>query len=69
MFDSLKTGAVELISNPNFLIVIIISAIFIGVALYVYSTYISPKLDPSFVPNKEFVEKNENKKAGKACFS
>lgn len=63
MFDSLKTGAVELISNPNFLIVIIISAIFIGVALYVYSTYISPKLDPSFVPNKEFVEKNGDKKA------
>jgi|TARA_B100000795_G_scaffold269271_1_gene258154 thiol-disulfide isomerase/thioredoxin len=63
MFESLKSGTLQLFSKPKFLIVITISALFMGIALYVYTSYISPKLDPSFVPNREFVEKNEEKTA------
>jgi len=63
MLESLKSGATQLFSNPKFMIVIIFSALFIGIALYVYTTYISPKLNPSFVPNKEFIKADQKKTA------
>lgn len=31
-------------------------AVFIGVAMYVYSYYIAPTLQPAYVPNNEFVK-------------
>ena len=34
--------------------IIIALAAFIGVAIYVYSYYIAPTLQPAYVPNKEF---------------
>ena len=37
-------------------------------ALYVYNYYISPKLDPSFVPNKEFVKEEEAPKKADLYF-
>ena len=33
----------------------IIAVVFIGLAFYVYSSYISPKINPQFVENKEIV--------------
>ena len=43
----------------------ILTAIFIGVAFYVYNYYIAPRLNPDFVPNREFTylekEKEESK--------
>jgi thiol-disulfide isomerase/thioredoxin len=48
----------NIISNPNFIIVLCLSAIFLGAALYIYIYYISPKLNPDFVPNREFVKKD-----------
>ena len=45
-------------SNKYFYIVLVIAAIFIAVAFYVYRTNISPNLDPEYVANKEFLDKN-----------
>lgn len=43
--------------------IIITSAIFLGLAIYIYIYHISPKLNPDFVPNREFV-KDTNKGDG-----
>jgi thiol-disulfide isomerase/thioredoxin len=37
-----------------FLVAFGVAAIFIVAAVYVYRTQVSPRLDPSYVPNKEF---------------
>lgn len=49
-------AVLELLYSKKFLIILAIVAIFLGIAFYVYSTFIAPKLNPDFVPNKEFVE-------------
>ena len=51
-----------LVSSKKLWIIIIILAIFIGIAIYVYSYYISPTLQPAYVPNKEF-EKEKARRA------
>ena len=43
-----------LLFNRNFLIIMVVVAIFLGVAFYVYNTYIAPRINPDFVPNREF---------------
>jgi thiol-disulfide isomerase/thioredoxin len=68
MLDNLRAGVSQILTNRKFLIVLFLSAIFIAVALYVYNYYISPKLDPSFVPNKEFVEKTDAPKTAEFYF-
>ena len=45
--------------SKKFLIVLFIIFIFLGVALYVYNNYIAPKINPDFVPNREFDAEGE----------
>mgnify|MGYP000861770380 CR=1 FL=1 len=44
-------------SSKKFIIILILLAMFIGAAFYVYNTYVAPKLNPSFISNREFVNK------------
>ena len=60
MLQRLKENTLLLLTNRKFLIIIIVSAILIAAALWVYTTYIAPKLQPSFVPNKEFIPQGED---------
>lgn len=46
--------------SRKFLIILATVSLFLGLAFYVYSTYIAPKLNPDFVPNKEFIEQGDN---------
>ena len=39
--------------NKKFVIILILIAIFVGIAFYVYNSYVAPKLNPDFVPNRE----------------
>jgi thiol-disulfide isomerase/thioredoxin len=64
MLENLQASALQLFSNKKFLAIVLLSCLFIGVAIYIYLNHISPKLEPSFVPNKEFV--NESTKAKNA---
>ena len=45
-----------LLFNKKFLIIMVIVVIFLAVAFYVYNTYVAPKINPDFVPNREFVQ-------------
>jgi len=64
MFDNFGETMKGIVANKKFLIILAVCSIFIGLAIYVYMYYVAPKLDPSFVPNREFVkEKPPEKKA------
>ena len=60
MLEKIKENTLLLLTNRKFLIIIVVSAILIAAALWVYTTYIVPKLQPSFVPNKEFIPQGED---------
>ena len=44
----------SLFLNKKFLVIVFVVALFLGVALYVYNNYIAPRINPDFVPNREF---------------
>ena len=46
--------------NKKFLVIIFIVAVFLGVALFVYNNYIAPRINPDFVPNREFTTDGDN---------
>tara|TARA_Y100000816_G_C25788287_1_gene413175 strand:- start:32 stop:496 length:465 start_codon:yes stop_codon:yes gene_type:complete len=60
MIEQAQVYISNLIMNKKFLLVLFIIFIFILASLYVYKNYVSSKLDPDYVPNKEFTKKNEN---------
>ena len=43
-----------LLFNKKFLIIMVIVSIFLGIAFYVYNSYIAPRINPDFIPNREF---------------
>jgi len=44
------------LKSKKFVIIIVLIAIFIGAAIFVYNKYVAPKLNPTFVENREFTE-------------
>ena len=70
LIDAKKIKSIFL--NKKFLLILFIIFIFLGVALYTYNNYIAPKINPDFVPNREFEvdgEECENKFADIYLFS
>jgi len=43
-------------SSKKFLIIIVLISLFLGAAFYVYNNYIAPRLNPTFVSNREFTQ-------------
>jgi len=43
------------ISKTKIVIIVVLLSVFIGATYYVYQYYVQPRLNPDFVPNKEFV--------------
>jgi hypothetical protein len=64
ILNKIYNNTKSLVLNKKFLIILFIIFVFLGVALYVYNTYIAPKINPDFVPNREFTtdgDDNEDK--------
>ena len=59
MLEAVKARVADLVSNRKFLIVLVCTAVFIAAAVYVYNTYVSPKLKPAYVENKEYINKGD----------
>lgn len=57
--QTMKSHALGVIADRRFLMIIIVAAIFICAAIYVWRTYIASRVNPSYVPNKEFIEEKE----------
>ena len=62
MFDNLHNNIGGLLNKKTALIVLIV-ILFISLSVYVYTTYVQPRLNPSYVANKEFVEQESTKEA------
>jgi len=45
------------LKSKKFVIIIVLIAIFIGAAIFVYNKFVAPKLNPKFVENREFTDK------------
>jgi thiol-disulfide isomerase/thioredoxin len=56
VMDSLKKYIFELFKNKKFLMIMFLSIVFIGLAVYVYNNYIVPRMQPSYIENKELQE-------------
>ncbi len=48
----------EFLYSKKFLIILGVVCIFVGISFYVYNSYIAPKINPDYVPNKEFVQQD-----------
>jgi len=55
MLESIKETVSNIIYNKKFILIILFAALLTGVAFYFYSYYVAPRLNPSFVENKEFI--------------
>ena len=51
--NSLTRGGTQLFSSSKFWIITGLAVLFIGIAFYIYQTYILPRLEPTFVTNAE----------------
>lgn len=61
--SSIQSGASaikNMVFNKKFIIILFVVTVFIAVAFFVYNQYIAPKMNPDFVPNKEFIKEGEN---------
>lgn len=63
MFGNLQNKLYALGGSKKILLILFLVAIFIGVAFYIYKSYISPKVDPAYVENKEIISDEPQKEA------
>lgn len=56
----LQSIAWSVVADRRFFMVLCVVSIFIVAAIYVWRTYISGRVSPSYVPNKEFVEDGQS---------
>ncbi len=56
MMDNVKNTVIQAVSNKKFIMIIVLLALFIGLAFWVYTTYVAPKLNPEYKDNKEFID-------------
>lgn len=59
MLDEYKEQLKNLVYNKNFLMITGLVVLFIGLAIYIYREYVIPRMNPSYVANKEFVRGSE----------
>ena len=50
--------------SKKFLLIMVLIAIFVGVAIYVYNSYVAPRINPDFVPNREFDDHDHGRTSG-----
>ena len=70
--DSVNNGmnAVKgMLFNKKFIIILVVTAIFIGIAFWVYTTYVAPSINPDYVPNREFTDGEGSNTADLFMFS
>ena len=66
--ENIKNKLFSFTPNQNTIIILGVSLLFIGVAIYVYKSYIQPKLNPNYVANKEFVAQDDDEKEAEVLF-
>lgn len=57
--STLSQSVKGMLFNKKFIMILVVTTILLGVAFYIYNTYISPRINPDFVANREFDQKDE----------
>lgn len=66
MLENVQETAYKLLSSSRFWMILLVILFFIVVAAYIYNKYVTPLLEPEFIANKEFTDKdNDNNDDGK----
>lgn len=52
----------KVISNQNIVIILCLSLLFIGVAIWVYTSYVKPRINATYVANKEYTSTSSDTK-------
>ena len=60
MMNNVKDTMTQAVTNKKFLLIIFLLVLFIGLAIWVYTTYIAPKLNPEYKDNKEFIPEGDD---------
>jgi thiol-disulfide isomerase/thioredoxin len=63
MLGNMQERLYALGGSKKIILILLLVAIFIGVAFYIYKTYITPKVNPSYVENKEILSDEAEKEA------
>jgi thiol-disulfide isomerase/thioredoxin len=58
MLKNVKNSLSKVFSNRKYIVVLVVTIIFIATALYTYKHYVMPRLNPTYVANKEFTSSN-----------
>ncbi len=61
ILEQVRSTMVGVFSNKKLLIFVVLAAIFIAAAVWVYNNYVKPSVDKAYVPNKEFIQKEDVK--------
>jgi thiol-disulfide isomerase/thioredoxin len=59
MMDNVKNTVMQAVTNKKFIMIVVLLALFIGLAFWVYTTYVAPKLNPEYKDNKEYINSDE----------
>lgn len=62
MFETYKNKFSNM-NKTHFVLIIIFVFLLLGASLYTYYYYIEPRMNPNFIPNKEFIEQDPYKPA------
>ena len=57
--EQVRSTIANVFSNKKLLIFLVLAAIFIVAAIWVYNNYVKPRVEAAYVPNKEFVQKSD----------
>lgn len=55
-FENIKENVSNVVYSKKFFVIVIGVALLIGLAFYFYTIYVAPRLNPSFVENKELIQ-------------
>ena len=67
MLSDARNRLSKVLSNKKFIVILVVTFIFIVAAVYTYRRYVVPRLKPAYVPNKEFTT-GTNEGAGDCGF-
>jgi len=60
MLENIQENAFNLLSSTRFWMILIVLLVFITIAVYVYSKYVTPLIEPKYVTNNEFIDANDD---------
>ena len=62
MLENIQENTYNLVTSSRFWMILAVVLLFLIVAAYVYSKYVTPLLDTKYIPNKEFIDTTSDDK-------